>query len=130
MNRSLRMNKSIGGDDETTEKQGLLAGKKGGACGAAASGLIASGSFPQQMGGFPFSTNSTTDHTVGGHSTNLLPGSYRGGESRIKRKGGSQFMRAALPALLVLASNSYKRKGSKTRGKRNYRSRRTARSKK
>jgi hypothetical protein len=115
-----------GGLREEDEKRLLLAGKiSGGAGGASGFGVFANGGAQQQMNSHPFSAGASTDHT------NLITRSmgWKGGKGKKKsaKKGGSQLLNAAVPALLVLANNSYKRSGSRTRGKRSNRSRKTYR---
>ena len=114
-----------GGNHTEDEKRRLLAGKvSGGAGGASGFGVLANGGAQQQMNSHPFSAGASTDHT------NLITRSmgWKGGKGKkTAKKGGSQLLNAAVPALLVLANNSYKRSGSRTRGKRSNRSRKTYR---
>ena len=122
------MTKCGGNHMDNDSKRLLLAGKmSGGAGGASGFGMFANGGPQQQMNSHPFSSSASTDHT------NIIArptGGWTGGKGKNKRsakKGGSHLLNAAVPALLVLANNSYKRRGSKTRGKRNNRSRKTYR---
>ena len=109
---------------------------KGGDRGASGFGVYANGTFPKQMaqipmrGGVLLQRNNPSGWRGG---LGVLIGRRnwrRGGKKNSvktpkKMTAGTTLLDASVPALLLMSQQTYKRKGSQSRGRRNNRSRRT-----
>ena len=94
---------------------------KGGDRGASGFGVYANGTFPKQMAQIPMKGGVLLQRSN--------PSGWKGGfyKRRKGNKGGTTLVDASVPALLLMSQQTYKRKGSQSRGRRNNRSRRTRR---